>query len=917
MNRKPDLPLVPNALQKAMLRTGKELKRQLMTGERYSELGDDTIQPQITPQRPVVSSRYSSINQLPREEVTFTPLRELNDTNATLRVVNRLSDPFGDDAEVTDQLVDTAKPTSSIENLTPTAATEKSTQKPRSVAIPRQTKTSVLRAQLSAGQRDRDEQTKALDSTDQAAPRVSAEPPTNPNQCDGYHTRGDAQARRSSNSLQASTRTTESAASLREKKSAQSLHSIKSTKSHAKGHIIAQVNGGDRRPSLPTRLLSRSSLRNASRALVSAPSSRSSSRKLPTALPVLKSDITSNDNAIPTVEIQLKSRRSSIPVPNHLALNATSVVGRNPLRNSKNIQARATVKDTNCSAFRIYSDTKESQSFCTTKKSPGDSFTLKQISAKSPEYGPSLRISPSAERLIMGLPDTGLSNKAKQPIYEKTTKSFLQKATNGSRNKPTAFITPTSAMNERSERPASSNGVLQSSPRQRLLTSDAHEKRVKSADMSSTVMVNFRSASDPSRTNTGASKVSKASSTNGPYFDAQEKFRNSLIDGLVTPQELEVEQGAIDEAAWISPMKEKTDEALAEVEKTKSVSSTLSNEVVAKKPEVRLEETLPSNFVKELSTDAKDMTRLTDGVPTHISGHRVQATVHTGSKPPSSNGSHPPRSSSRVRRHDYADRTPPHSPLTAERASPAPLKENVRRGVIQNKSGSLYSKPSSHVDFFNSGLRRSSSVHVSTAREFSKPGREHTISKNPFSNIRNMFNKRTSTPDPSKTDADKTKPSKKPTASKNKKTQSQKIIVSSTGSPFPSTGLVPKIYQPVHTPKASATLPRKAPTISTIATPALKSPNPTSISTTTTLAMNLLTAARNEQSSPRKEKLLELSRIMVDAITQARDAEKAAEEAKIAARKAEVAKETCEELVAEVGRLVGETKGVVMGVGKK
>jgi hypothetical protein len=68
--------------------------------------------------------------------------------------------------------------------------------------------------------------------------------------------------------------------------------------------------------------------------------------------------------------------------------------------------------------------------------------------------------------------------------------------------------------------------------------------------------------------------------------------------------------------------------------------------------------------------------------------------------------------------------------------------------------------------------------------------------------------------------------------------------------------------------------------------------------------MQILESARKERSSPKKERLLELGKIMVDAITQARDAEKAMEEAKQAARKAEVAHALCRKSVGDISALV-------------
>lgn len=70
--------------------------------------------------------------------------------------------------------------------------------------------------------------------------------------------------------------------------------------------------------------------------------------------------------------------------------------------------------------------------------------------------------------------------------------------------------------------------------------------------------------------------------------------------------------------------------------------------------------------------------------------------------------------------------------------------------------------------------------------------------------------------------------------------------------------------------------------------------------------MQILESARDETSSPKKERLLELGKIMVNAITQARDAERAMEEAKHAARKAEVAYVLCKKALGDVSRCVEE-----------
>lgn len=55
------------------------------------------------------------------------------------------------------------------------------------------------------------------------------------------------------------------------------------------------------------------------------------------------------------------------------------------------------------------------------------------------------------------------------------------------------------------------------------------------------------------------------------------------------------------------------------------------------------------------------------------------------------------------------------------------------------------------------------------------------------------------------------------------------------------------------------------------------------------VCMGLINTASNEPQSPRRESLLQMSRVMVDVVSKSRDAERAAEEAKMAAKRAEAA----------------------------
>ena len=71
---------------------------------------------------------------------------------------------------------------------------------------------------------------------------------------------------------------------------------------------------------------------------------------------------------------------------------------------------------------------------------------------------------------------------------------------------------------------------------------------------------------------------------------------------------------------------------------------------------------------------------------------------------------------------------------------------------------------------------------------------------------------------------------------------------------------------------------------------------------TTSLTMQILESAKKETHSGKKERLLEMGKIMVNIITHARDAEKAMEQASLAARKAEMAYMLTNRTVLDVAR---------------
>ncbi|KAI9753573.1 MAG: hypothetical protein M4579_005091 [Chaenotheca gracillima] len=75
-------------------------------------------------------------------------------------------------------------------------------------------------------------------------------------------------------------------------------------------------------------------------------------------------------------------------------------------------------------------------------------------------------------------------------------------------------------------------------------------------------------------------------------------------------------------------------------------------------------------------------------------------------------------------------------------------------------------------------------------------------------------------------------------------------------------------------------------------------------------AMHILETARQESDPSRKERLLEIGKVMVDAITHAQEAEKAMEEAKVAADKAEMSFMLTKKKVLDVIHYVDEWAGI-------
>lgn len=240
----------------------------------------------------------------------------------------------------------------------------------------------------------------------------------------------------------------------------------------------------------------------------------------------------------------------------------------------------------------------------------------------------------------------------------------------------------------------------------------------------------------------------------------------------------------------------------------------------------------------------------------------------------------PPRSSSHTMPVKYTKsaETPPVSPWV--------MHEPQEAGFFNPQSDheSFVRDTSALLDIGNGESKRGS-----VARESSKS--HGSSSKGVISNIRSFFNKHTS----SSGSIHSAKPIKK---------DNLDVTVAGSGSSLPifteirpaNRRTLSSANQPTHTEgRIDVNVRRDRP-----ASPSAASLVPDDIGATMATAMQLLDSVRMEENSPQKERRLELGTIMVQAITQAKEAEKAMEEAKHAARKADVAFILCKKSVREI-----------------
>ena len=530
-------------------------------------------------------------------------------------------------------------------------------------------------------------------------------------------------------------------------------------------------------------------------------------------------------------------------------------------------------------------------------ESPRASYQIKRLSMTSPEYGPTLRISSSAERLIMGK-DT--DKEIQEDLKQKQSKDLRRTVITKELRKTATDIELNSRSRMHHERPHMSGSLPQSRSRIYIMDDDVEQKEGESAATRHALPTNNLDLEFPGR------KTTEPLRNEDPFFDARSQISHngSAIVETYPTTIASVGVGArvetpmdvqniipMEEASWMSPI-------------AKKISSTRLSDAMPVNPAY-----LPTSMLEHVrkSAQTESLDDLTHMAPKEL----LSAPEHYNQdRPSTSPGDFPPRSSSRVQARDYTVNALTNSNSPALPTDTGKCLSNDFR-ARQNRLGKASGCGSKQLDFtdlnaMHDSVTRGSIARESITRESSKS--QESYPKGVISNIRGLFHKRS-------VDAPGLKPSVK--ATKNGK---GRISINSNGSPFPPMSEVHPIHRPTFASKsksrAAMAIDKKSPFRShespncndttSDATPAFQSPVPTEISTISALAVQVLDSARLETSSPTRERLLEIGKALVDTVTQAREAEKAMTEAKLAATRAEMSHLRCQESVKDVAKCVRE-----------
>ncbi|KAI9820108.1 MAG: hypothetical protein M1832_003815 [Thelocarpon impressellum] len=765
------------------------------------------------------------------------------------------------------------------------AALEKAgAEKPKNFSQPRQTRTSSLRARISAGALSTEgaagnkvvgftdftngnEPARTNDPTLMLAPPPSARASSvrgrRTSARGGPRVSGHQPAKVVAGSRRPETHRPTSSSSLRTVQSSSAPAARERRSSNAsvtssyegKDHIARLVAVKDLPPRFPNRQSSIPVLRQVTPSLQMSSESESSAAPEATSQP--------NGNAFDIFEDHQPSDGESGEVPpGPSATRIQSLTGALPGKSLRLAGEKGV-------------SSSDEESYTKTNATPaGD--RLKRLSKISPENGPTLKISKSAERVIMG--DSQLDKENSTPHKgPKKGKDLHRAVVTNELRKASKEVVPRAVLRKTS-RPRSAGSQYELRARAGI-SSEERAKKVKSAEIATMKLIGadadpfvdaqpVAADGNPPRDSSpdahhGPACVdipAESVETEAPHSVAPAEGDLAKVGGPATVPDPELLQ------VWPNPPKS---EAL-------STKASRRNVILLSPARRTITE-----FIAEAPNVAQAGYDMKSQRPRVAGGDPM-----TPAKPAAAI-IRPPRTSSRAPAPDYTV-TP-----RAGTSNPHMIEVNSRLSRdfldIQNKLGSSVGIASTQVNVTSEKDKRASGVSKSESQA-SRRSSQRSNSKTmlSMSNLRGIFRKQPA----------ETKEGDSGVKEKSKQPATPAAVPESASGKSKSKGKGRLIRSRTSTPGAQNAAEAETPT-------------PQEIARTTSLAIQILNSARSEEHSPTKERLLEMGKVMVDAITHARDAEKAMEEAKLAADRAGLASMRTKKSVLDVARLIQEWKDTV------
>lgn len=530
------------------------------------------------------------------------------------------------------------------------------------------------------------------------------------------------------------------------------------------------------------------------------------------------------------------------------------------------------------------------------EESPKPNFEVRRLSVASSEIGPTLKISKSAENVIMGTkshdenhPGSTRRRNSRRLSVEKDFHQQDMLLLPGETSFQQQQLQNVNAMTDVSNKLVgpSSLGFSQKSSRVNRVDNDNNDEKIKTEDVSYSLSTNHLRQ----RPKMPALQKADIFSADDPFFDRPRNGRGNNCSSASAAQSSvpkDPKKGiSVEDEHGVSPLLGRNVASSDNQAKGKTAQRGVTTQAqIHNDPGMSSSDTWNIETPREVPDPAGSKATI-------IRNDNATENFPTTPAPAFGLGIDnrhifPPRSSSRTTPANYTDSA------KASSISPSVIYEPQEAEFFNPQSG-----PGSFVGDTSAppNLGNGESKRDSVARESNKSHGSST--QGVISNIRGFFHKRSSDSGSS-------------TSAQPTNIDDLDVGVAGSGSPFP---ILTDIH-PAHRPTiASAN--RSAPTeartdvgedIDTPGSPSVASPVPDEICATTAMAMQLLDSVRMEDNSPQKERRLELGTIMVEAITQARKAEKAMEEARHAARKAAVAHILCKKSVREIATCIEQWK---------